>query len=106
MARSIERLPQVKQRTGLSTSQIYVGMAEGWFPLAAKLFDGAKAVGWFDDEISAWVESRRKARDAKLAAKAAGKSADGAIDADELAPEDGEDADASEDADAVAEATP
>jgi prophage regulatory protein len=61
------RLPAVKQRVGMSTSQIYAEMAEGRFPPSAALFEGARAQGWFDDEIDAHVETRRKARDEKLA---------------------------------------
>jgi prophage regulatory protein len=60
------RLPAVKERTGMSTSQIYAEMDEGRFPAPAPLFEGAKARGWFDDEIDAYVEARRKARDEKL----------------------------------------
>jgi prophage regulatory protein len=63
---TILRLPAVKQQTGMSTSQIYTEMDAGRFPPPARLFEGARACGWFSDEIDAYVEARRKARDKKL----------------------------------------
>jgi predicted DNA-binding transcriptional regulator AlpA len=72
MVRRIVRLPAVKGMTALSTSQVYVGMDEGWFPRCAKLFPGSNAVGWFEDEIEAYVKSRADMRDAQVKAKAEG----------------------------------
>ena len=66
----ILRLPAVRQRTGLSTSQVYDGLKHGWFPKPVKLFPNSKAVGWPSDEVDAYIELRRRARnDALLAAK-------------------------------------
>jgi len=57
--KTILRLPIVKKRTGLGKSSIYAYMAEGRFPKNIKL--GDRAVGWEDDKIDAWIESRIKA---------------------------------------------
>ena len=53
MANTILRLPSVKTRTGLSRSTIYLRVAEGRFPKPISL--GARAVGWIDAEVDAWV---------------------------------------------------
>jgi prophage regulatory protein len=53
MADMILRLPAVKARTGLSRSSIYLRVAEGKFPKPISL--GARAVGWVDSEVNAWV---------------------------------------------------
>ncbi len=64
MAHVILRLPVVKARTGLSRSTIYLRISEGTFPNPVKL--GARAVGWLEHEIEAWlagqIEQSRKAR--------------------------------------------
>jgi prophage regulatory protein len=62
MSSKIVRLPEVKNRTGLSRSTIYLRMSEGRFPKPISL--GAHAVGWVESEIEAWLqhqieESRR-----------------------------------------------
>ena len=56
------RLPQVKERTGVSKSFMYAGGKEGTFPLPIKL--GNRAVGWLESEINAWVEARAASRKA------------------------------------------
>lgn len=53
MAPMILRLPAVMARTGLSRSSIYRRIAAGEFPQAYSL--GARAVGWLESEISAWI---------------------------------------------------
>jgi prophage regulatory protein len=53
MASTILRLPAVKIRTGLSRSTIYLRVSEGSFPRPISL--GARAVGWVDAEVDAWV---------------------------------------------------
>src|ERR1035441_3363689 len=53
MANTILRLPAVKTRTGLSRSTIYLRVAEGRFPKPISL--GARAVGWVDAEVEAWL---------------------------------------------------
>lgn len=55
----ILRRPEVEQRTGLSRSAIYAAMAAGAFPKPLKLT--AKAVGWTDSSIDAWIASRSAA---------------------------------------------
>ncbi len=52
----ILRLPQVKTRVGLSRSSIYLGVLQGTFPKTVKL--GARAVGWLEGEIEAWLHDR------------------------------------------------
>jgi len=66
MHKTILRLPSVKARTGLSRSSIYLRISEGTFPRPISL-GGGRAVGWVEDEISAWIDERiedsRKAGD-------------------------------------------
>ena len=50
------RLPQVKDRTGLSRSSIYAMIALGQFPPAVHL--GARAVAWVESEVDAWMSGR------------------------------------------------
>src|SRR4051794_22019277 len=57
----IMRLAQVIARTGLSRSSIYNFMgAQHGFPKTVLL--GARAVGWVDHEVDAWLASRIRAR--------------------------------------------
>jgi prophage regulatory protein len=56
MSNMILRLPAVKTRTGLSRSTIYLRVAEGRFPKPISL--GARAVGWVDAEVEAWVSGQ------------------------------------------------
>ena len=53
---TILRLGDVKRRTGLSRSTIYVRIAEGDFPRPISL--GPRAVGWLDAEIEDWLTRR------------------------------------------------
>lgn len=52
----ILRLESVKTKTGLSGSTIYSFIKAGAFPPSIRL--GARAVGWFEHEVDAWLESR------------------------------------------------
>ena len=54
----IQRLPTVRQRTGLGRSTIYRLMALGSFPSAVQLTP--RAVGWPKSEIDAWLAARPK----------------------------------------------
>lgn len=54
MSHTILRLPDVKVRTGLSRSTIYLGMGVGSFPKSVKV--GRRAVGWIESEVDAWLE--------------------------------------------------
>ena len=60
----ILRRPEVEQVVGLSRSTIYAMMTHGAFPQPVKL--GARAVGWRESDVLAWLESRapRNPRDA------------------------------------------
>ena len=53
---TILRLPEVKARTGLSRSTIYLRIAEGKFPPPINL--GERSVGWVEAEIDAWIAKR------------------------------------------------
>ncbi|MDB5762454.1 MAG: AlpA family transcriptional regulator [Herminiimonas sp.] len=56
---TIIRLPQVKQRTGLSRSTIYSLIKSGQFKTPIAL--GARAVGWLKSDVSDFIEARVKA---------------------------------------------
>jgi prophage regulatory protein len=60
---SILRLNKVKDRTGLSRSTIYLRIQEGTFPRPINL--GARAVGWLENEIDAWLTSCVESRDSR-----------------------------------------
>lgn len=63
----ILRLRQVQERVGLSRSQIYALMQIGRFPKSISL--GARAVGWLEAEIEAWIRDRalnRELRETKV----------------------------------------
>ncbi len=50
------RLPAVRARTGLSRATIYARVLVGEFPAPINL--GARAVGWIDRDIAAWMAAR------------------------------------------------
>tara|TARA_B100000949_G_scaffold232292_1_gene246177 strand:- start:3331 stop:3558 length:228 start_codon:yes stop_codon:yes gene_type:complete len=56
MANKILRLPSVKERTGMSRSNIYKLMAEDLFPKSISL--GTRSVGWIEAEINEWAQNR------------------------------------------------
>ncbi|MFZ2999140.1 MAG: AlpA family phage regulatory protein [Undibacterium umbellatum] len=56
---TIIRLPQVKQRTGLSRSTIYSLIKVGQFKAPISL--GARAVGWLESDVWGFIEARVKA---------------------------------------------
>ena len=58
---TILRRKQVENRTGLSRSTIYLRIQEGTFPRPINL--GARAVGWLENEIEAWLASCLENRD-------------------------------------------
>ena len=53
MVTKMLRLPEVKARTGLSRSTIYLRMSKGQFPTTVSL--GDRAVGWIEIEVNAWI---------------------------------------------------
>jgi prophage regulatory protein len=59
MVTTILRLPNVKVRTGLSRSTIYLRIAEGSFPAPVSL--GGRAVGWIEAEVNDWLAKRIEA---------------------------------------------
>ena len=50
------RLSDVKDRTGLSRSTIYLKISKGTFPRHIRL--GVRCVGWLESEIDAWMQAR------------------------------------------------
>lgn len=48
------RLPEVKNKTGLSRSSIYLRMSNKEFPKSISL--GGRAIGWLESEINEWLE--------------------------------------------------
>lgn len=61
----LERLPLVKQRTGLSRSEIYRQIKVGTFPAPVKL--GLRSSAWVSAEISNWISQRISLRGASNA---------------------------------------
>jgi len=52
----ILRLADVKSRTGLSRSTIYLSISKGIFPKHISL--GERCVGWLESEIDTWIATR------------------------------------------------
>jgi len=59
MSVRILRLKEVQRMTGLSRSTIYAEITKGNFPKQVKL-TGARSVGWYENVVVEWVESRQK----------------------------------------------
>lgn len=56
------RLSDVKKRTGLSRSTIYLNISNGTFPKNINL--GLRCVAWLESEIEAWMQARIQERSA------------------------------------------
>lgn len=56
MSQVILRLPQVKIRTGISRSSIYLAIKQGTFPSPIQL--SIRSVGWLESDISNWINQR------------------------------------------------
>jgi prophage regulatory protein len=56
MARTLLRLRQVLERTGLSRSELYRAQQAKKFPSSVPL--GERTVAWVADEIDAWIEDK------------------------------------------------
>ena len=54
------RLPEVKERTGLSRSVIYEFISKGRFPKPVKITP--RAVAWVDEEVDQWIQERVQER--------------------------------------------
>ena len=65
MSHVILRRDEVERRTGYKHTTIYKKMADGEFPKTIRL--GAKAVGWLESEVEAWLDARVEARDREAA---------------------------------------
>lgn len=65
-ALTLERLPAVKARTGLSRSEIYRRAQSGDFPSPIKL--GERASAWDSREVDRWIADRIAERDGKARA--------------------------------------
>jgi prophage regulatory protein len=65
MALRIMRLSEVKAVTGLSKTTIYRFEKQGRFPSRVSL--GERSVGWFEDDIQAFLISLRQAADGNVA---------------------------------------
>lgn len=50
------RLPEVKLRTGLSRSSIYLAVKNDVFPKPINL--GTRSVGWIESEVDSWISNR------------------------------------------------
>jgi len=61
------RKPEVLARLGIKKTQLDEAIRDGRFPAPTKILEGGRAEGWFSDEIEAYVESRRAARDQAVA---------------------------------------
>jgi len=55
-ARRIIRGPVVEDRSGKSRVQIWRDVKAGKFPAPVQL--GPNSVGWYEDEVDAWLASR------------------------------------------------
>ncbi|MCQ1059975.1 AlpA family transcriptional regulator [Photobacterium sp. ZSDE20] len=55
MSQRIIRLPEVKEKTGLSRSSIYLRMSKGNFPQSISL--GERAVGWLEADVEQWLDA-------------------------------------------------
>lgn len=63
---TLERLPQMMARTGLSRSGIYQRIAAGAFPKPIKL--GDRVCAWVSTEVDSWINSLIADRDRKVSA--------------------------------------
>ena len=52
----ILRLADVKARTGLSRSTIYLNISKAIFPRPISL--GERCIGWLESDIDAWITAR------------------------------------------------
>jgi prophage regulatory protein len=57
--RKIIRKSAVRQRTGLSDTQVWRLERRDDFPARVQL--GPNSVGWYEDEVDAWIHSRIRA---------------------------------------------
>ncbi len=56
MSHKILRLPSVIDKSGLSSSTIYLQIKKGNFPKSISL--GDRAVGWLEKDVDDWLEQK------------------------------------------------
>lgn len=56
MSEKILRLTDVKEKTGLSRSSIYLAISKGQFPRPINLT--MRAVGWLETDVHNWINRR------------------------------------------------
>ncbi len=56
----IVRLKEVQQMTGLSRSTIYALIAQGNFPKQIQLTESGRSVGWHEQAVIRWIETRQQ----------------------------------------------
>ena len=56
MSERIIRRPEVRKLTGYGNTSIYEMVKKGEFPRPISL--GARAVGWLESEVDAWIQQR------------------------------------------------
>ena len=54
--RRLLRLPEVRQKVGLSRSAIYKLISEGQFPRQVAI--GPRTVAWVQEDLDRWIEER------------------------------------------------
>lgn len=54
--RRLLRLPEVRQKVGLSRSAIYKLISEGQFPRQVAI--GPRTVAWVQEDLERWIEGR------------------------------------------------
>ena len=62
---SILRVNDVIERTRLGKSTIMRAVKEGRFPQPFKLFEGGRAIGFYEKDVNEWINSRSKSWNAK-----------------------------------------
>jgi prophage regulatory protein len=60
MSKKLLRISDVRDRTGKSRSDIY---ADKTFPKPVKIGAGARAAGWVQAEVDAWIDARMAERE-------------------------------------------
>ncbi len=60
MSQKILKLPDVMKMTALSRSSLYDFVRKKTFPKPILL--GARAVGWLEDEVTAWINQKAESR--------------------------------------------
>lgn len=58
MTRRVLRSDQVKERTGLPRSSMYLLMSRDEFPKPIRLSDSGRSVGWIESEVEDWIAAR------------------------------------------------